>query len=300
MAQRYGGEHSPQAKSSADGALKRPATRASTRARVSPTGARSNLLFLPAIVVIATTFWGGATSLALGLGAAALWTLGAWMTREGLKAEDAYHARKVAKRPAIPRKIFGSVLVGLGTAAAAFAHETGPLAMGLYGAIAGLLHLTAFGPDPMRDKGAEGIDQMQQDRVAKVVDQAETYLAEMADAVRRARDRQVEARVERFAQSVREMLRTVEEDPRDLTAARKYLGVYLMGARDASVKFADIYDRNQDAKARSDYMMLLTDMEENYIAKTGKLLEDSNADLAIEIDVLRDRLDREGVRLNTD
>ena len=45
-------------------------------------------------------------------------------------------------------------------------------------------------------------------------------------------------------------------------------------------------------------MMLLTDMEENYIAKTAKLLEDSNADLAIEIDVLRDRLSREGVRLD--
>ncbi|WP_425037891.1 5-bromo-4-chloroindolyl phosphate hydrolysis family protein [Primorskyibacter sp. S187A] len=297
MAQRYGGKYSPDGDRSSSASATGPA-RPRSRARVSPVGARSNILFIPAIVLIATTFWDGANSLAIGLLGAGVWTIAAWLTREGLKAEDAYHARKVAKRPAIPRKIFGAGLVGVGTFLAASAHDVSLSAAALYGIITTALHITAFGLDPLRDKGAEGVDQFQQDRVAKVVDEAEAYLREMADAVRRAQDRQVEARVERFAGSVREMLRTVEEDPRDLTAARRYLGVYLMGARDASVKFADIFARSGDAKARSDYMMLLTDMEENYIAKTAKLLSDSNADLAIEIDVLRDRLSREGVRLD--
>lgn len=293
MAQRFGGKYSPDG-SAGDG----PKARPMRRSRVSPTGARSNVLFIPAIPLIATTFWSGAESMALGLIGAAVWTIAAWLTREGLRAEDEYNQRKVAKRPAIPRKMFASALIGVGTAIAGLAHELSLTADLLYGVIAAALHVTAFGIDPLRDKGVEGIDQFQQDRVAKVVDNAESYLRDMADAILRAEDRQVEDRVARFAGSVREMLRTVEEDPRDLTSARKYLGVYLMGARDAAVKFADIYARSRDAKARSDFMMLLTDMEENYIAKTDKLLEDSNADLAIEIDVLRDRLSREGVRLD--
>lgn len=293
MAQRYGGQYSPDGASEPQGA-----PRPMRKARVSPTGARSNILFIPAIPLVATTFWSGAETMAMGLAGAGIWTLAAWLTREGLKAEDAYHDRKVAKRPAIPRKIFGSVLVGVGAVVAGLAHDVSLTASGLYGLIGGALHLTAFGLDPLRDKGLEGVDQFQQDRVARVVDEAEQYLKEMADAVLRAQDRQVDARVERFSASVREMLRTVEEDPRDLTSARKYLGVYLMGARDAAVKFADIFARSGDRKARSDFMMLLTDMEENYIAKTAKLLEDSNADLTIEIDVLRDRLSREGVRLD--
>ena len=45
--------------------------------------------------------------------------------------------------------------------------------------------------------------------------------------------------------------------------------------------------------------MLLSDLEEGFVAKTRSLLEDNNADLEIEIDVLRDRLQREGVRLDT-
>lgn len=295
MAQRYGGKYSPAGSSAPDA---RETPRPVHRARVSPTGARSNVLFVPGIVLAATSFGSGPETLAMGLAGAGVWTLAAWLTREGLRAEDAFHARKVAKRPAIPRKIFGSVLIGAGTALAALSNDVSLMPSALYGIIASALHLTAFGLDPLRDKGVEGIDQFQQDRVARVVDEAERYLSEMRDAVRRAQDRAVEARVERFADSVRDMLRTVEEDPRDLTAARRYLGVYLMGARDATVKFADIHARSRDAQAREDYLALLSDLENNYIAKTAKMLEDSNADLAIEIDVLRDRLDREGVRLD--
>ena len=88
----------------------------------------------------------------------------------------------------------------------------------------------------------------------------------------------------------------VEEDPRDLTAARKFLGVYLMGARDAAVKFADVYTRTRDQDARSDFLQLLTDLEESFGLKTRKLLLDTNSDLTVEIEVLRDRLQREGVR----
>ena len=42
-----------------------------------------------------------------------------------------------------------------------------------------------------------------------------------------------------------------------------------------------------------------TDLEENFVAKTRSLMLDNNTDLEVEIDVLRDRLQREGVRLET-
>lgn len=292
MAQRYGGTYSPTGKS-ADGYDARP-----LKATVSPTGARSNLLFVPGALLAFLSFGSGPEALALGLGGAATWTLGAWLTREGLKAEAAYHERKVARRPALPRKILGSLLIGGGTVLAGMSHDVGLTGSALYGVIAAALHLTAFGLDPLRNKSLEGVDEFQQDRVARVVDEAEAHLTAMMGAIRRAQDPRLEARVERFQQSVREMLRTVEEDPRDLTASRRFLGVYLMGARDATIKFADIYARDRDVGAKSDYLMLLTDLEENYVAKTRKLLEDSNTDLTVEIDVLRDRLQREGVRLD--
>lgn len=258
---------------------------------------RANLIFLPALPLVFTSLNEGAIGLALGLGAASIWVLGGFLLREGLRAEAAYHARRVAKRPAIPRKVYSAILIGAGTTLASYANEPGMIAPLLFGGIATGLHLTAFGLDPMSDKGAEGIDAFQQSRVARAVDEAEQYLSDMSDAIRRAGDRRLEARVEQFQTTARDLFRTVEEDPRDLTAARKYLSVYLMGARDATIKFADIYSRSQDAQARGDYETLLDDLEENFAARNAKMLLEDRSDLNIEIDVLRDRLQREGVRL---
>ncbi|NBQ28548.1 MAG: hypothetical protein EBU18_11400, partial [Rhodobacteraceae bacterium] len=72
-----------------------------------------------------------------------------------------------------------------------------------------------------------------------------------------------------------------------------YLSVYLQGARDATIAFADLYGRTGDDQAKADYLALLDDLEGNFAARTQKLLADDRTDLTIEIDVLRDRLARE-------
>ncbi|WP_113912863.1 5-bromo-4-chloroindolyl phosphate hydrolysis family protein [Roseovarius dicentrarchi] len=291
MAQRFGGKFSPDKNGS-------PQTGApALRPRVDPVGARANLMFAPAAIVLFTSLASGAAGLALGASSAAILALSAWLLRDGLRAEAAYNERKVARRPGIPRKLFSSVLAGAGIALASLSGDGGLIAAALYGAVTTGLHMMSFGFDPMRDKGMEGIDTFQQDRARRTVDKAEGLLAQMADAIRRAGDRRAEARVERFQATVRDMLRTIEEDPRDLTSARRYTGVYLMGARDATIKFADIYARSGDDAARTKYMALLDDLEANFAAKTQTLLQDDQGDLAIEISVLRDRLEREGVAL---
>ena len=289
MAQRFGGKFSPEGQDTGSPGAYRGAAR--TRA-----GGRVNLLFIAPLPLVWAAFTSGPTGLALNLAALGLMLLAAWLTREGIKAEEAYDARKVARRPGFPRKIAGSLMIGAGLGLAGFAAGGSLLEPLIYAVTGAVLHSFAFGLDPMTDKGMEGIDQFQTDRVARAVDKAENFLSAMSDAVKRAGDRQAEGRVEQFQTSVREMLRTVENDPRDLTGARKYLTVYLMGARDATVKFADIYAQSRDAKAREDYFGLLSDLEENFTAKTRALLNDDTSDLEIEIEVLRDRLKREGIR----
>ncbi len=295
MAKRFGGRFSPDRPSSPD----QPRPKSSFRnAQVDPAGLRSNLMFVPGALLLLMSLTSGAAGLALGFIGAAIWTLAAWLLREGMRAEAAYNARKVARRPAMPRKIFAAVLAGTGAALAAWKAEPGLAIAAIYAAATAGLHLAAFGIDPLTDKGVEGVDDFQQSRVARAVDEAEAHLAAMKDAALRAQDRQVDARVERFQTVARDLFRTVEEDPGDLTAARKYLTVYLQGARDATVKFADIYARSQDAVARDSYMALLDDLEQNFSARTAKLLIEDRSGLDIEIDVLRDRLQREGVRLD--
>lgn len=295
MAKRFGGKYSPHGSPET---ANPPVRSAYSGAKVDPVGARANLMFLPAIVLLFVSLTQGALGMSLGLAGAGVLALGAWLLRGGLVAEAAWLGRKVARRPAVPRKILAAGLAGLGTGLAALSHDGNLIAAILFGAAAGGLHLAAFGIDPLTSKGMEGIDTFQQDRVARVVDEAEAHLSAMTDALKRAGDRRVSARMEQFQAVVRDLIQTVEEDPRDLTAARKYLGVYLLGARDASAKFADIYARTQDTKAREDYLALLDDLERNFTDRTAKMMLDDHSDLTVEIEVLRDRLQREGVRLD--
>ncbi|MWD27608.1 hypothetical protein E0K89_009000 [Aquicoccus sp. SCR17] len=289
MARRYGAEHSPDAPEMAKGRYR--------GATVDPAGARTNLLFLPPVLLLLTSITSGALGLVAGLAGAGALALAAWLLREGLRAEAAYNARRIARRSLLPRKMLASVLTGVGTALAAWKTEPGLVAPLLYGVAAAALHVGAFGIDPLRNKGVSGVDSFQQTRVARAVEEAEKHLGAMAEAATRSGDREVEARVDRFRARVREMLRTVENDPRDLTGARKYMSVYLLGARDATIKFADLYAHGRDAGARRDYLVLLTDLEEEFGAKTERLLQDDRSDLDVEIEVLRDRLNREGVRV---
>ncbi len=299
MAQRFGGKYSPDAQN--DGTDQKSApSRADVYqgAKADPAGARVNILFLPPIILTFTSLNDGAVGMTMGLVAAGILVLAAWLLREGLRAQVAYDTRKVAKRPAVPRKLVAAFLAGAGVALAAYKTEPGLIAPILFGAVTTGLHIAAFGIDPMRDKGMEGNDQFQQNRVAKAVDEAEGYLSEMSDATLRAGDRTIERRVEQFQKVARDLFRTVEEDPRDLTAAKKYMSVYLMGARDATAKFADIYSRSGDAQAKADYISLLDDLEQNFAARNEKMLLEDRSDLTVEIDVLKERLEREGVRLD--
>lgn len=289
-AQRFGGKFSP------DNSRPPEADRPFAGQRRSRVGGRVSALFIAPLIFIPTAFFHGALGLATDLAACGVLLAAAWLTREGLLAQDAYDARTVARRPALPRKMIGSVLTGAGLALGSVHPGGSLLAPAIFAVLGAALHFAAFGPDPLSDKGIEGFDAAQTDRVATAIEGAEAYLAAMRAAILGVADRALLEHVDRFAATARKMFRTIEADPRDLTASRRYLGVYLMGARDATVDFAGLYRKTHDPAARTNYEALLSDLEANFAAQTQALLANDKSQLDIQIDVLRERLEQEGVR----
>ena len=292
MARNFGGRYSPdgQRRAHRDDLPEMPQGPMQHRLESRP-----KWVTLAATPFLITAFFQPPAQMVGSLAAFGLIASAMWMTREGLRAEAAYELRRKAKRPAIPRKLFGGVLagVGLGMGAAEPGALGGAALIGIAGAA---LHWLAFGPDPMRDKGMTEGDDFQQNRAERMIDEGETYLAQIEQAIRRTGERQLDARMARFTATVRDLFDRVRSNPGDLSAARRYLGVYLMGARDATVKFADLYPRSRDPQTRNAYLAFLDDLERDFSAKADRLLEGNRTDLEIEISVLRDRLAREGVR----
>ena len=260
-----------------------------------PQEGRPKWVTLAAAPFLLGAFFQPAAGMVADLAAFGLIASGMWMTREGLEAQAQFDIRPAARRPAIPRKLFGGIMAGLGLGVGA-ADPGAVLGTGLIG-LAGLaLHQLSFGLDPWRDKGVAGVDDFQQGRAERMIDEAEARLREMEDAIRRANDRHVEARVEGFARSVRHMLDRVRSNPAALASARRYMGVYLTGARDATARFAALHAQTRDAGARARFEDFLDELEKDFIAVADRLLDGDRAALEIEMSVLRDRLDREGLR----
>jgi hypothetical protein len=301
MAERFGGQHSPDGTRNTAKPTPTIAPNKFRGRRVVNSSFRSNFLFLAPLPLLLSGIGemrrGNAGGMLTEFGALAILLLAAWLLRDGLIAEAAYGERKIARPPAIPRKLFANVLTGVGVfIAAAFSTGDGFAAAAVFAVVAMAAHAFSFGFDPMRKKGMEGMSEFETERVAKAVDKAEGLLSETITASRRIGDRRIESRVETLATSVREMFRAVEDDPRDLSGARKFLGVYLMGARDATIKFADLYSKTRDANAKTKYESLLTDLEASFNTQRETMMLDNRTDLDVEIEVLRDRLKQEGLK----
>lgn len=299
MAKRYGGTYSPGGAPQGSPTPTPPRAQPLKGAKPARAAGRSNLLFLLSLPMLWPAFTSEPVVMATWLAAMGSLIAAAWLTREGLKAQDAFEARSVARRPAFPRKIFGAGLTALSLALAGLAGH-GPLEAVIFAILGGVLHLAAFGLDPLSDKGMEGIDRHQQDRAARAVSAAETTLAEMRDAILRTRDRALLDRIDAFATTAQALFRAVEEDPRDLSGARRYLGVYLSGARDAAAQYANLVSSQPNPAARADLIALLDDMDGNFAARRDKLLTNDRSALDVEIGVLRDRLAREGLHQDKD
>ncbi len=290
MAKRFGGEHSPRITDR----IKWPFSKKQRiRGRF-----RNRSLFIAPLPLLFLSLFKEPVEMLVDLGAAGTLLLAAWLLQEGLKAEHAYLQRTIARRPAFPRKLFASILTGVGVALAAMNGLAGFPGVVIYGCVAAGLHSFSFGLDPMSNKGMEGADTFQSKRVARALEAAEDHLGEMQEVSERLADRNVIDRIARFNDTARTMFRTVEQDPRDLSAARKFLGIYLKAASDATKKFAEVFESTRDQKAKKDYFALLDDLQYSFDAKREKLLLSEKEDLDIEIEVLRDRLKRDGVIIN--
>lgn len=295
MAERYGGPHSPEG--TPDNARPVNAFRGRKTAKLN---IRANLMFLAPLPLlfagIGSLMRANPFTAVAELGALALLLLSAWLLRDGIKAEEAYIDRKIARPPVIPRKLFAAILTGLGVFIAVWIAWIQPFMTSIVmGALASIAHVAAFGLDPMRKKGLTDQNEFEVDRAARAIEKAEATLKEIHDAAERFKDRPLEARVEKLGAAVREVFKAVEEDPRDLTRARKFLGVYLNGARDATVKYANLNERAKSPEARADYEALINDLEQSFNTHREKLLLDDRDDLDIEIEVLRERLQQEGL-----
>lgn len=223
-----------------------------------------------------------------------LW--GALLLRRGLRTEADYTRRQVAKAP-WPLKTLGSAVIALATALTAWssAQYSLPIAV-VFGGLALLGCYLSYGFDPRGAKrftDRDGVDTT--DRVIEALTQAEDSIAAIERATRDIRNAEFNSRLRRIVAQARQILAMLEEDPRDLRRARKFLNVYLDGAKQVTEGYAKTHGRVTAPELEDNFRRVLTTIEEVFTEQQQKLLETDVTDLDVQIEVLSTQLKREGV-----
>lgn len=255
------------------------------------------LLPLPVLLAALVSLGRGSVSGLIGNAAGyALFLVGALLLRQGLLSEGEYVRRRVASAP-LPLKTVGAGVIALATGVTAWLGAGyPPVIAGAFGLAALLGCHLSYGFDPRAAKrftDRDGVDAT--NRVLEALDQADRSIAAIEQATRDIRNTELNNRLRRIARLARDILKLLEEDPRDLRRARKFLNVYLDGAQQVIEGYAKTHGRVSAPELEDNFRRVLVTIEEVFTEQQQKLLETDVTDLDVQIEVLTTQLKREGV-----
>lgn len=272
--------------------------------RVSKTPGRlafgGSLLFIftvPLLMAVAVSLGRGDFSGVVGNALAALsFLIGALMMRKGLQAERVYDAKKVAIAPRLPLKLTASIIIGTGAALAAkIGAGHGLLVAMCFGIGAAVGCILAYGMDPKKEKVVNAAYGYTAAEIVEALEEAEQKVRKIESARHQINNHELKERLSRIVASARKVLSVIEDDPRDLRRARKFLNTYLEGARKVTEGYAKTHIKTQSNELEENFRNVLITIEEVFDEQYQRLLQNDVLDLDVQIEVLATQLRREGI-----
>lgn len=255
------------------------------------------MLPLPLLFKAVGSLWNGhLESVVVAGGAYALCLAGALLVRKGLINEIQHDERPFSPTAPLPLKTVGASLLGIGTVVAAHLGAGQNVLISLLfgiGAIAG--SFMAYGFDPKKKSMAAGNHGVGHEHFARTLSDAYAKIDRINATRLQIRSREFQERLGSIVEGSRRILLAIEEDPRDLRRARKFLNVYLDGIGKVSEQYAQTHRKTQTPVLEENYRNLLVDMENVCNEQYEKLMQNDVFDLDVQIEVLSKRLKREGV-----
>ncbi|AUB85015.1 5-bromo-4-chloroindolyl phosphate hydrolysis family protein [Candidatus Thiodictyon syntrophicum] len=192
-----------------------------------------------------------------------------------------------------PVKTLGSALIGLATGTTAWLGVGHPPAIAAAFALVALLgcYLTyGFDLHTGRDLHT-GIGE----QALTMLAQAERALAAIEQASRDIRQPELGTRLRRIIALARAILDRLEEDPRELRRARKFLNIYLDGVQNVVEDYAKTHNRISAPELDERFRHALITVEDVFREQQQTLLESDVEQLDVKIEVLTQQLKREGI-----
>ena len=263
---------------------------------------RGVLLFiLPLPIVIAllvSLVQGGVTKVLSDGVALSLFLAGAITTRHGFakQAESEAKGLSVALNT-VPYKTLGAGFVSLGTFVTSYFSVSHDLLFSLVVAVLTLLGFYfSYGFDLNSVNEFDGAaSEHANDEWQKALVEATEKIDAIEDASKHLANDELRQRIKRIIALARQVIKTIEQSPKDLMRARKFLYVYLDGAKSVCEGYAKTHEKAATHELESNFRNVLITIEDVFTQQQQRLLEKEVMDLDVQIEVLHKQLKREGL-----
>ena len=219
-----------------------------------------------------------------------LWSLAAALVTRGIRAEVDYNEAALAKAPALPQKILGSFVLGIGIFYLGWVLGRAPVWQSLFVAVLGMAGvLLYYGLDPREDKLPESSD-VNPELLFQSLTEARDTLETIRRHSKEIHDLRLHREIEHAVEKAERILDTIAEDPKDLRVARKFLVVYIDGVARVTERYRALDESQINEEMKERLYTLLREVQERFDRELERLKANDRFDLDVQIDALREQI----------
>lgn len=208
----------------------------------------------------------------------------------GLDNEQAYHASNLTKAPKVPYKFIASIILGIATLwSASFAGGENILEGLFLGILATAGYIMYYGIDPRADK-LSNVDNISADFAIETINEANAKLDKIKIKTKEIKDFELHKRLVETLKRADEIIKKLQDEPKDIRTARKFLITYIDGIENVVNSYTKLDEKMITNETKLDLQNLLGDVEKNFESELYKLKKDGQFDLDVHMDVLREHV----------
>ena len=255
------------------------------------------LPLLPATVfALTSSHTGAALARAAGF---ALAMLAATLIRKGIRLEQEGKLRRFKRRAStVPYRLIGAAILSVAMFIVAYwgiFNDYGVIDSVLF-ALATLLGCYLYYEfDPARKDPEIAAVGITTEELVELLDEAEERIVAIEQSAKQIKNVEFKDRLRRIVREARAILDTIEEDPTDARRARKFLKVYLDGAKQVTEGYVKAHRNDANPVLEDNFRRVLTTIETVIATQQEKLRENNVSELDVNIEVLQMQIEKEGV-----
>ena len=223
----------------------------------------------------------------------------ATLIRRGMQLDIEARRRRLRRRAStVPYRMIGAGVLSAGMFVLAWLGiypGYGLVSSALLGAAVFAACYLYYGFDPAKQDPQIAAVGITTEEIVELLDEAEGRISAIETASQDINNQEFRDRLRRIVKEARAVLDTIERDPVDARRARKFLKVYLDGARQVTEGYARTHRQGGTPQLEDNFRRVLTTIETVIAEQQDKLRENNLNDLDITIEVLQLQMEKEGV-----